>query len=126
MIRNYCEKIKAPKELRTIRNTPTGFGDPHIEINESGYHYVIWERGNELHRSSTTDLDELLYLIMKDITFEMASAYELENRIPNQDSRRLLFETQLKNMKKVNIEFYNRLENEIIQILSIYPYDDSE
>ena len=110
----------------TIGSTPTGFGDPHIEINETGYHYVIWERGNEQRRSSTKDLDDLLYWIMKDITFNMASDYELENRIPNQDSRRLLFETQLKLLKNVNIDFYNRLEDEITNLLIKYPYDDSK
>lgn len=75
----------------TIRSTPTGFGDPHIEIDERGYHYVTWERGSGHRRSTTENLEELLYWLMKDITFSMASAYELKNRIPNQDSRQLLF-----------------------------------
>jgi hypothetical protein len=109
-----------------VRSTPTGFGDPHIEIDEMGYHYVNWERGSELGRRTTKNLEDLLYWIMKDVTFTMASAYELKNRIPNQDSRRLLFQTQLVLLKRINTDFYKRMEDEIAKLLIRYPYNDSE
>ena len=125
-IKQYCKQINAPKRLMTVISTPSGFGDPHIEIDKKCYHYVIWERGSERERRTTENLDELMFWIMKDITFNMASDYELKNRIPKQDSRRLLFQTQLKLLKKINNEFYNRLEKEINNILINHPYNDSE
>ncbi len=109
-----------------VRNTPTGFGDPHIEVDKRGYHYVIWERGIEHKRETTENLDEFLFWLMKDITFNMASRYELENRIPNQDPRRLLFQTQLNLLKRIRIDFHDRMKDEINEILIEHPYDDLE
>lgn len=121
-IRDYCEVLEAPKELKTIKTTPSAFGDPHIEIDEKGYQYVIHERGNEIERKITQEMEELLYWIMKDITFEMASEYEVNHRRKNQDSRRILFETQLKLLKKAKEEFYIRRKEEIKNLLQKYPY----
>jgi hypothetical protein len=66
-------KINAPKEFLRINSQPTGFGDPHIEIDKEGYHYVVWERDKELERRKTQDLDELLFWLLDDLTFKMAS-----------------------------------------------------
>lgn len=110
----------------TIRSTTTGFGDPHIEIDDGGYHYVIWERGTEHERRTTEELDELLYWLMDNITFQMALEYELHHRVPNQDFRRLLFETQLKLLNRINSDFHKRKEEEINIILIDTPYNDIE
>ena len=125
-IKQYCHQINAPRELFTIRSTPSAFGEPHVEIDTKGYHYVVWERGNEDERRTTEDLHELLYWLMKGITFEMACDYELQHRIPNQDFRRLLFKTQLDLLKKLDVDFYNRKKDEIRQILLQNPYDDTD
>jgi hypothetical protein len=37
------------------------FARPHIQVDSSGYHYVVIERGNELERITTPHLDELQY-----------------------------------------------------------------
>ena len=123
-IRQYSKQINSPKRLITVRSTPTQFGDPHIEIDERGYHYVNWERGIEHERRTTEELDELLYWLMADITHNMASDYELNHRVPKQDFRRLLFETQLNLLKKINADFHNRMEEEINEILINNPYQD--
>ena len=112
--------------MLTVRSTPSGFGDPHVEIDNKGSHYVIWERGREHERRTTEELDELLYWLMKDIVFRMASDYELHHRIPNQDFRRLLFNTKLNLLKRINADFYNRGKDEIDKILIDAPYNDTE
>ena len=42
-------------------------GRPHIEVDPVGYHYIIAERGQELERRITFDLDDLLYLLDLDL-----------------------------------------------------------
>ena len=110
----------------TVRSTPSGFGDPHVEIDDKGYHYVIWERGSEHERRTTEELDELLYWLMSDIIFQMASEFELDHRVLDQDFRRLLFKAQLTLLKKINADFYERGKEEINEILIDAPYDDPE
>jgi hypothetical protein len=125
-IKQYCKQIKAPSDLMTIRGVPSAYGEPHVEIDAKGYHYVVCERGKENERRITEDLHELLYWLMKGITFEMACDYELHQRIPNQDFRRLLFKTQLDLLKRISADFHTRKEEEIKEILLQNPYDDSE
>jgi len=45
----------------------------------------------------------------------MASDYELNNRVPNQDSRRLLFAKQLELISAIDPKFYEKLERDIKQ-----------
>jgi hypothetical protein len=107
----------------TVRSSATGFGDPHIEIDDRGYHYIIRERGREHERRTTEEFDELLYWLMADITFQIAVDYELHHRVPNQDFRRLLFETQLNLLKKINADFHKRRKEEINEFLIDAPYN---
>src|SRR5258706_3965946 len=68
---------------------------PHIEADGRGYHYVVVERGQELKRVTTQDLDDLLYAVFEGVTFSLACDYELSHRQEKVDSRRLLFAKQL-------------------------------
>lgn len=90
-VRELGKKINAPSHLLTVRTATDGLGTPHIEIDKTGYNYVVSEWGQEYKRKQTKDISTLLYWIMKDIVFTMASDYELEHRNPNEDSRRQLF-----------------------------------
>ena len=98
---------------------------PHIEIDKMGkLHYVIIERGKENERRTTENLDELLYWIFQNITFSMASQYELNNRIELQDCRRLLFSKQLDLLKLINPDWARKRENDISLVLKTNPFDD--
>ena len=76
--------------LPTFGRTEDG-ARPHIEADAHGYHYVVVERGLELQRNTTRDLDELLYHVFKSVTFSLACNYECAHRIASQDCRRQLF-----------------------------------
>ena len=82
------------------------------------------ERGQILSENRAKDIDELLYWIMKDILWQEASDFELKNRRPNQDFRRLFFAKQLELMGKINSLWELKRRNEIINILSVAPYND--
>ena len=66
--------------LPTFGRTEDG-ARPHIEADAHGYHYVVVERGLELQRNTTRDLDELLYHVFKSVTFSLACDYECAHRI---------------------------------------------
>jgi hypothetical protein len=101
------------------------FARPHIEVNEAGYHYVVIERGQEQDRVTTSDLDELLYLVFKSVTFTLAGSYELKHRVEGRDNRRLHFQKQLELMHLLSPQWSDRQAAEQNRILQQYPYDDA-
>jgi hypothetical protein len=122
-VREYGKKIGAPKKLLTVPTTTDGFGTPHIEIDDQGYHYVVWERGTEHKRKTTRDVHILLYWIFKDIVFEMASDYELNHRKPEEDFRRILFKKALELFEKLDEQWYLWEKEDIDKILKENPYE---
>jgi len=117
--------INAPRDLLPTFGSTRDFGNPHIEVDKKNYHYVIVERGIEWERSTTQNLNELLYWIFNDVTFQMACDYEVKNRVNNQDFRRELFRKQLELMKNINSDFSKKLEEEIREILKNHPFNDN-
>ncbi|TFG24662.1 MAG: hypothetical protein EU533_01875 [Promethearchaeota archaeon] len=124
-VRGLGKKINAPSHLLTVRTFTDGFGTPHIEIDKNGYNYVICERGSEHERRQTEDITTLLYWILKDVVFIMASDYELEHRDPNEDSRRQLFAKIIDLMNRLDPKFAQWKKKELDNILEENPFDDN-
>lgn len=99
-------------------------GYSHVEVDARGYHLVTVERGEELERITTNDLDDLLYHIFDDVTFSLASDYELAHRIEGQDSRRILFQKQFELLSQLSPQWGERGRQEIQGILRESPFDD--
>jgi hypothetical protein len=87
-IDRLARKIGAPPQTLPTYGHSEDAGRPHIEADWKAYHFVVVERGQELERRTTRDLDELFYWVFKGVTFDMACQFELRNRIPNADFRR--------------------------------------
>lgn len=100
-------------------------GSVHVEVAADAYCYVVTERGSELERRRTRDPDELLYWLLSDVAFSLASEYELEHRIAGQDFRRLLFQRQVDLLGQLDPRWSERRTREIQGILTTHPYDDS-
>ncbi|MFX1477115.1 MAG: Imm63 family immunity protein [Promethearchaeota archaeon] len=124
-VREFGKKINAPKHLLIVRSSSDELGNPHIEVDENGYNFVVSERGKEFERKKTKDINILLYWIFKSIVFIMASEYELENRSPNEDFRIQLFTKQIELMEKLDSKFAQWNKEEIDKILEESPYDDN-
>lgn len=97
---------------------------PHIEVDEKGYHYVVVERGVELHRFTTLEIDELCFKVFLDITFGMATNYEFKHRIENQDCRRIIFRHQVELLALLSPEWAQRETETHQRILAQHPFDD--
>jgi hypothetical protein len=129
-----AEIEKEVKRLATIIGSPDNmlptygyskdFAYPHIEADSRGYHYVIVERGKELQRVTTQDLDVLLYHIFEGITAEMGTKYSATHRLENQDFRRSYFQRQIGLLKLLSPKWAEIESKEHERILQQYPYDD--
>lgn len=94
-VEELASKINAPGNLLPDYGRTRDGAYPHIEADAAGFlHFVVIERGEELERKTTKDLNELLYWIFDSITFSMSVDFELKHRMRRKDSRRIMFARQ--------------------------------
>jgi hypothetical protein len=111
------------REDFSIADGPAGDATPHIEVNDA-YYYVVDERGHENKRLRTTDIDELLYWIMGDMTFWMSWDYERHNRRHGEDSRRLAFAKDVELLASLSESWARRRKAEQEDTLRGAPFRD--
>lgn len=119
----YGRIINAPKDVLKIYPSPQSDGTPYIQINNE-YFYIVEERGMELERRRTANIDMLLYWLMSDVIFFLACKYELENRVKGFDSRRLIFKKEIELFRILKKDWANITEERINRILEKAPYND--
>jgi hypothetical protein len=124
-VTRFAQYIKAPPETLPTFGASADFGRPHIEVRETTYHYIAIERGKEISHSSTTDTDELLYWIFRDITSQMGYSYELAHRDSTRDFRRIAFAHTLNLLERLNPAWKAKREIELIETLGKYPFQDN-
>ncbi len=127
-IRNVIEELAAiigasGQELPTYGYSQ-GDARPHLELDESRYHYVISERGNEYIRVSSKDLDEILYRVFDFATAELGRKYQMQHFRYGQDPRKQIFAKQLELLSMLSEDWAARTkENQQEQIKKL-PFDD--
>jgi Immunity protein 63 len=107
------------QELPTYGNSEDG-ARPHIEVDSRGYHFVVEERGRELKRVTTPDLDEILYQVFRGVTQSLAQGH----RVRGEDPRREMFRRQLELLAKLNPQWAEREAERHRQILQDNPFVD--
>lgn len=115
--------IGAPADYLPTYGSSQDSARPHIEAG-SGYSYVVVERGRELRRDRTADLDELLYRAFVEITFRMAGGFELAHRRGWEDSRRQLFARQIELLERLSPAWGAKQAEEHRRTLSRHPFVD--
>ncbi len=121
-INDYSKKIGLNSDDVTLRGIPSGFGEPHLEISDDYYHYVICERGNELSRESFLDVDDFTYKFFEMVTSMVAGEYEQENSVIGEDQRVIRFNKQIELMTQLNHEWGRKKEADIAETLKNSPY----
>ena len=134
MALNLAEVQRRTRELATIIDAPESclptmghtedFARPYVEVVGPLLHYVVVERGQELLRESFQELEELLFRVFKDVTFQMAAMFELRNRRPSEDSRRLLFARQLELLSLLSPRWGDRERAGLCEVLKQHPFGD--
>lgn len=99
-------------------------GSPHVEFSDGQYHYIVTERGLELERRTTTDVREIAFWMLNDLTFWMGVDHELNNRVEARDCRRIIFSKQLELMQQADTQFAKRREMQIAETLAKNPFND--
>ena len=99
-------------------------GRPHIDIDSQGYCYLVLDKGVVCDCLITNDIQELLYKIFANVTFELSSKYELSHRVKNQDFRRIMFKNQVELLSRLSPKWAERELQEHAEILKRHPFDD--
>lgn len=108
----------------SFQTEPQHDGSPHVEFSNGKYHYVATERGLELERRSTGDIEEILYWMISDVTFWSGVEFELKTRVEGRDSRRIIFAEWRRLMARCGESFAERLEKHIEKTLRLNPFID--
>ena len=124
-IKRLAAQIGAPDHLLPTYGYSEDGARPHIEVDSRRYHYVVVERGQEISRVTTEDLDELLYHVFEGVTFTLACDYEVKHRVKNQDFRRLMFGRQIELLSILSPKWAEIEARDHKRILQQHPYDDS-
>lgn len=125
-VESLAAKIGASGYVLPTYGRSEDFARPHIEIDSRGYHFVVVERGQELKRITTTDLDQLLRHVFDCVTFELACRYELAHRVEGQDCRRLIWQHQKELLQTLSTRWAALLAQQIEEILRKHPYNDHQ
>lgn len=123
-IDRLAAKIVAPESLLPSYGHSEDGAHPHIEVDTAGYHYVAVERGRELQRMTTSDLDELLYNVFHDVTHALAGSFELAHRNESEDFRRILFRCQVELLTMLFPHWGEREREHHEEVLREHPFDD--
>lgn len=107
---------------KSFHTKPQHDGSPHIEVADGKFQFVVTERGSEFERIGNLSADDVLYLLFKGITLHMATAYELQNRMREIDSRSVWFPYQEGLMETLNRSWGERLREEHWRILENHPF----
>jgi len=124
LYRAIARQLRAPERRVHFFTTPQHDGSAHVEIVNDQLAYVVTERGEELERRTTGDPDELLYWLVSDLTWALASDYELSHRLESQDFRRLLFGMHLELLAEVDCAWSERKRREYLRVLAEHPFSD--
>jgi hypothetical protein len=124
-LRNSYEPVRLGLgAARGVLFTEQHDGSAHVEFNDGRYQYVVTDRGVEFKRRSASGMDEIMYWLARDESFSQACDFELQNRIPNRDSRRLIFAKQNEILARVDPQWAARSEREQEEILRNHPFND--
>ena len=110
-------KISSDLHLLPEINNSNYNCDPFIEIWQNGYYYICLERGEEVFRKQTTDLNELIFMVMEDLTFKMAWDWAKLEPKSNSDLRIPAFAKQVELMRTISLDYGNRLNASLQNIV---------
>ena len=115
---------KLGKPSFTVDSRSMEDGSPHIEVSHA-YYLIVRERGLELSRKRTNDLDELLYWIIEGLTAQMSWDFEVRHRREGEDPRRQAFPKQVELLASLSSEWAERQRLDQQEILERHPFHDA-
>jgi len=111
-VNELAQKIGPPQNILPTYGYSEQTARPHVEVGSRAYYYVVAQSGQEVSRYATRDIDQLLYKIFVDVTFGLSVRYAEENRVENQDIRRLAFQHQVELFTLLSPQWGKRISQE--------------
>jgi hypothetical protein len=71
-VQRLARIVDVPPEWLPTFETSRGDGHPVVEFDRLGFHYASVERDHEFFRRLLFTEDDLLYVVFRDLTFQMA------------------------------------------------------
>lgn len=105
--------INADSQLLPTFGRSADFAQPHIELCDRGFAYVIVERGEEQDRFETAEPLEILAQTFLDATGSMSSSWGARHRDPTENFRRRMFAKQLVLLAALHLPWVNRCVDEL-------------
>jgi Immunity protein 63 len=102
---------------KQFHRCPQHNGAAHIEAIDGEFHYVVTERGQELARIKSVNADDILYLLVRDVTRQLAMEYELSQRDDSRDGREICFPYHVKLLAAIQPEWGDRQAAEYAKLL---------
>lgn len=119
-ISRLAGRINVPANLLPALGRMDEARHHYVSVGEIYYHYIFYNRGEEVSRLTSDRLDELLYWVFRDVTFEMGSAAHPPGSSP--DFRAAIFESQTQLMARLKPSWTDRLRKEIEGVVSRTPF----
>jgi Immunity protein 63 len=89
---------------------------PYVQIGPGDeLHWMVRERGEILADLVTRDVDELLYWIFSSVTGDMATRWECDNRVGDQDSRIAMWNKHVELLAMLNPDWAMRWRHELLR-----------
>ncbi|MDB5294375.1 MAG: hypothetical protein JWO31_358 [Phycisphaerales bacterium] len=124
-VRQHALNLAVPDGLMPTYGTSRDGALPHVEVDGRGYHYVVVERGRELQRVTTPDIDELLYCVFESITFSLAAKAASARNAVTGNYRRGLFARQVELLESLSAPWAARKAADHQRTLLEHPFDDA-
>ncbi len=115
--KNLClDKTRLPSFGTPNENNPT-----FVKVTKDGYLFFEYDPYRDKKDQHlivrTIDIDELLFEIFKDSTRYMATEYEFKHRVPNQDTRIIMFDKHIEILNSLKLD-----EKYITKLMEYYHY----
>ena len=123
-VNQLAQKIEAPQDILPTYGYSEQSARPHIEVGSWTYAYVITQSGQEVSRYTTRHIDQLLYKVFYDVTMMLSIQYAEQNRVENQDIRRVIFPRQVELLTQLSPKWGEMGTDEQAKLLKQAPFDD--
>jgi hypothetical protein len=137
-LRQFIEKLYVKIENQAKKDNVFTNMDDHFNSNnnnesgnycysdDKGYHYITYQRGIEVKRVDTNNVDEISYLTLDSDILHMAMEYARINRKDGEDWRRLLFKKELEYWSIIGEPYYSIAEKKVEKIIKESPFVDQK
>ena len=116
--------IKAPTSDLPTFGRSSGWARPHIAVDSMGYHYIVEERGQEIRHETTDDLDQLMFWIFEQVSFDISLRESVAARQENLDDSRFFYVRQEELLHKLKPGWAEVIHQKHAKILEEFPFDD--